>query len=58
MGRRATMLMLNLLCRCTMIAELENIYEPTKATAEGAKTITMLHELLEKYQHCSGADCP
>ena len=40
------------------LAELENIYEPTKATAEGAKTIAMLHELLEKYQHCSGADCP
>lgn len=39
-------------------AELENIYEPTKATAEGAKTIAMLHELLEKYQHCSGVDCP
>ena len=38
--------------------ELNNIYETTKATPEGGKTIAMLHELLEKYQHCSGDDCP
>ena len=38
--------------------ELTNIYQATKATAEGAKTLSMLHDLLEEYQHCSGDDCP
>jgi len=38
--------------------ELENVYNATKATANGAALLAELHELLARYNTCAGPACP
>ena len=38
--------------------ELSNIYQATKARPAGARLLSELHALLERYQSCRGDSCP